>query len=118
MGVKIKISRNMPQIMAKIQAGEKAAVIAATEAVVKYGNIYVRVDQGTLEDSSLTASIPAEGKAIWDTPYAKRVYYTGEPSRDKNENASLRWADEGVRVFKKEIDQEAQNAFTKGIGEA
>lgn len=113
----VKITRNMPQIRAKIEAGTELATIAVTEAVVEYGNIFVREDQGTLKDSALIKSRPREGLAIWDPPgnYAKKVYYTGQPSKDKNPQASLMWAEKGVKTYKKELDQIAQNAFTKGM---
>lgn len=113
MGIKIK--RNMPKIMAKITAGNHAMVEAVTESVIEYGNIFVREDQGALKDSALIASRPKEGKAIWDTPYAKRVYYTGTPSKDVNPDASLQWTEKGVKTYKKEIDQVAQNAFNEGM---
>lgn len=89
--------------------------IAVTEAVIEYGNIFVREDQGTLKDSALIASRPKDGLAIWDTPYAKRAYYTGTPSTDVNPDASLQWAEKGVRTYKKELDKIAQNAFAKGM---
>lgn len=85
----IKIKPDLGKIKAKITAGTQAMKIAVTESVVEYGNIFVREDQGTLKDSALIASRPQEGKAVWDTPYAKRVYYTGTPSKDKNPDASL-----------------------------
>lgn len=90
--------------------------IAVTEAVIQYGNDYVKVDQGTLRDSALEASIPKKGLAIWDTPYAKKQYYTGKPSKKPNSLASLMWADKGVKTHKKDLDKIAQNAFNKGIG--
>lgn len=112
----VKIIRNTPQIAAKIEAGTQSMVIAVTESVVKYGNIFVRQDQGTLKKSALIESRPKEGLAIWDTPYAKRVYYTGTPSKDKNSSASLQWAEKGVKTYKREIDQVAQKAFLRGLG--
>ena len=114
MGVKIK--RNMPQIVAKIEAGCQAMIIAVTESVIEYGNKFVREDQGVLKNSALIHSKPQEGKAVWDTPYAKRMYYTGTPSKDVNPDASLMWAEKGAKTYKKELDQVAQNTFNKGIG--
>lgn len=112
----IKITRNKARIEQKISNGTQAMKIAVTESVVEYGNVFVREDQGVLKDSALISSRPQDGKAIWDTPYAKKVYYTGSPSKDKNPNASLMWAEKGVKTYKKELDQVAQNAFKKGIG--
>ena len=138
MGVKIDI--NTTQIMSKIKAGAEAATIAVTEAVIEYGNIFVREDQGVLMASSLiwtslsdttsksgwnkedfenyaaaTGSKPKQGKAIWDTPYAKRVYYTGTPSKDKNPDASLQWVEKGVATYRKELDMIADKAAKKGF---
>ena len=111
----VKIKRDMTAIQAKIQAGSDAMVAAVTEAVIEYGNIFVREDQGTLKDSALIASRPKDGLAIWDTPYAKKVYYTGTPSKDVNPDASLMWAEKGVKTHKEEIDKIAQNAFREGM---
>ena len=114
--IKVKIDVNSAAIKSKIEGGTKAMKIAVTESVVEYGNIHVRVDQGTLRDSSLIASRPVDGLAIWDTPYARKVYYTGTPSKDVNSQASLMWADKAVKKYKKELQKVAQNAFTKGFG--
>lgn len=114
MGIKIK--RNAAAIQAKIAAGEKKMIPAVTEAVIQYGNIFVREDQGTLKNSALISSRPQEGKAVWDTPYAKKVYYTGAPSTDVNPDASLMWVEKGVNTYKKELDQIAQNNFAEGMG--
>lgn len=113
MGIKIK--RNAAAIQAKIAAGEKKMVPAVTEAVIQYGNIFVREDQGTLKNSALISSRPQEGKAVWDTPYAKKAYYTGTPSTDVNPDASLMWTEKGVNTYKKELDQIAQNNFAEGM---
>lgn len=114
--VSVKVTSNKSQIGAKIKAGSKAMTIAVTKAVVAYGNIYVREDQGTLKNSALTKSEPEKGRAIWDTEYAKKMYYTGTPSKDVNPDAALMWADKGVKEHREEIDKIAQNAFEKGFG--
>lgn len=113
--MKVKIKTNTSQIKAKITAGSDLAVYAITEAIIEYGNMYVREDQGILKNSALIASRPQDGLAIWDTPYAKRMYYTGTPSKDVNPQASLMWAEKGVKTHQKELNQIAQNAFTKGM---
>lgn len=114
--IKVKVDINSTKINSRVEAGKKAMIISATEAVVKYGNIYVRVDKHKLEESALIASVPEKGLAIWDTPYAKKMYYTGTPSKDVNPNASLKWAEKGVKKHRKELNKEAQNAFEKGFG--
>ena len=37
-----------------------------------------------------TGDLP-NGLLVWDTPYAKRVYFTGTPSHDENPDAELMW---------------------------
>ena len=86
----VKIIRNMGGVRAKVEKGKQSMVEAVTEAVISYGNVFVREDQGTLMESALIASRPKDGLAIWDTVYAKRVYEEGTPSKDKNPQASLR----------------------------
>lgn len=114
MSVKIKLYEDA--IKTRIKSGTELATIAVTEAVVEYGNIFVREDQGTLKDSALKKSQPKKGLAIWDTDYAKRVYYTGTPSKDVNANASLMWAQKGIDTHKTELQEIAQNAYRKGMG--
>ena len=56
-------------------------------------NKYVRIDKGTLRKSSYSSSKPNEGLIIWNTPYARRVYYTGLPRTTVNPSASLQWCE-------------------------
>lgn len=136
----VKITRNMAAIQAKIKAGNSMMIPAVTESVIEYGNVFVPVDHGVLEASSLigttlpdtvsrkdwtpedqenysnaSGSDLEKGQAVWDTPYAKQVYYTGSPSKDNNQVASIKWVEKGVNTYKKELDQVAQNAFSKGM---
>lgn len=111
----IKILSDKNAIKKMIAFGVQSARVALTEAIIEYGNKYVRIDQGTLKDSSYIHSKPEQGLAIWNTPYAKRMYYTGHPVKDINQQASLMWAEKGVKTNKKELDSIAQNAFIKGM---
>lgn len=62
-------------------------------------NTYVRMQDGTLANS---ARIEGGGQRItWNTPYAKKMYYTGTPRRNRNPNASLRWCEVAKRKFAK-----------------
>ena len=86
-----KIEFDAKAIGARVKKGIKLGVAPLMEQVLKDSNFYCRQDQGTLIASSQIASRPKDGVLIWDTPYAKRVYFTGEPSKDVNANASLMW---------------------------
>lgn len=42
----VKIIRNMGGVRAKVEKGKQSMVEAVTEAVISYGNVFVREDQG------------------------------------------------------------------------
>ena len=111
----VRIIRNEIKIRAKIENGKKEMMIAVTEQVVKDSNIYCRQDSGTLISSSLSASRPERGQAIWDTPYALRVYYTGTPRKDVNPAASLMWVEVARAAFGGDWLRIAQKFFGEGM---
>lgn len=111
----VRITVDLSKINSKINSGSKMMMKAVAESVLEYGNIYVRVDQKTLRDSAYTTADNNSAMVVWDTDYATRVYYTGVPSKDVNAQASLMWAEKGVKTYKKELQQVAQNAFDWGM---
>ena len=78
------------------------AMFAAKEQVLTDCNYYCRQDQGTLIASALAEENNCEITISWNTPYAKRVYYTGKPSKQVNPNASLQWAEKAQDSFGKD----------------
>lgn len=106
MSAGVKVNIPVAAIAAKKRKQfDQVAKPALVHQVVKDSNYYCRRDQGTLISSSLTASQPENGLAIWDTPYAKKVYYTGTPCRDVNPNASLMWFERAKAVHKKDWEE-------------
>ena len=114
----VKVITNTADIVKRIKNASQFTKEAVTEAVVKYGNEYCPEDSGDLQRSALNHSDFKNGKAIWDTDYAKRNYYGIDYNfaHDKNPKASAMWAEKGVQNHKKEIDVIAQNAFAKEMG--
>lgn len=76
------------------------ALFALREQALTDCNYYVRKHIGTLGDTAFTRVDGMTLSVIWDQPYARRVYYTGTPSTDKNPNASLMWAEKAAAQFK------------------
>ena len=72
MGIKIKVQTNTADIIAKIQAGKAAMIPAVAEQALADCNYFARRDQGTLIQSSETASDLKNGDLVWNTPYAKK----------------------------------------------
>lgn len=111
----VTITHNKAQIERRIKAGAANAIAVTTEQIVKDSNYYCREDQGTLIASSQTASDYRSGRAVWDTPYARRVFYTGTPSKDKNANASLMWVEKARASRGKQWEKTANKAFKEGM---
>lgn len=109
MAVKIKSDR--ARIAQRVQNGTQAARAAVVEHILAtcIELELVPVAEGALRDSAQTASIPKAGKAIWDTDYAKRQYYTHATKR--------MWAQRAVDSQRKTLDLIAQKAMEKGMGE-
>lgn len=101
-------------VKAKIQRVAEAGTEMLANELLKDANYYAREDTGELIRSSIRASNIKKGELIWDTPYAKRVYYTGFPAKDRNPNASLLWAEKAskenskkyIRMLEKIVESE------------
>lgn len=92
------------------------ALFALAEQALTDCNYYVKMDQKILKGSSYYEIKPEKltVELTWDTPYAKRQYYTGKPSHTENPNASLKWADKAARRRRKDW----QEILEKGMKEA
>ena len=111
----VKIDFDAKAIRARVQKGIDKSVAPLMEQVLKDSNYYCRQDQGTLIASSQTASRPADGVLIWNTPYARRVYYVGVPSKDVNKNAELMWFQKAQSVHGNEWAALAQKTIKKEV---
>ena len=49
-------------------------------------------------------------------PYAKRVYYTGSPSKEVNPNASLMWCEKAAGTNRGDWQKIAQRLFDNALG--
>lgn len=77
----------------------KALPAVAAQALADC-NLYARDDTGRLIASSYPASDLPNGRLVWQTPYARRVYYTGAPSHKHNPSASLRWCEKAKALHR------------------
>lgn len=88
--IKLKFT---PHKKALIDGAFNKALFAMREQVLTDCNYYVRQQEGTLRASGRTFVDGTTMEVIYDTPYAKKVYYTGTPSTAVNPNASLQWCE-------------------------
>lgn len=87
----VQFTSNAPKIAKKFEGLSEKGRYLLSSQILADSNRYVRADRWTLRDSSYEKSEPAKGLLIWDTVYAKRVYFTGTPSHDQNPYAELMW---------------------------
>ena len=69
---------------------EKARYLLSSQ-ILADANKHAREDTGELIRSSQRASDLPKGQLVWDTDYARKVYFYGTPSHDKNPDAELMW---------------------------
>lgn len=89
----IRVEVNPNKIASGIKGKWGSGLYKLCSVIRQDCNRYVRIDKGTLRKSSYSASQPDKGLIIWNTPYARRVYYTGTPRTTKNALASLQWCE-------------------------
>ena len=73
--MRTRVTLNMSRVDRRIKNNIEKSLFTLSEQVLKDSNTYVPADTWTLRNSSLTSSKPSEGKLIWNTPYARRMYY-------------------------------------------
>lgn len=87
----VELTDNVEKFQKKFtELSDKARYLLSTH-ILADANKHVRAHSWELKRSSERASVPAKGELVWNTPYAKRVYYTGTPSHDENPDAELMW---------------------------
>lgn len=87
------------------------ALAPLTEQILTDSNYFARQDTGNLIASSQTASRLKEGKLVWRTPYARKAYYTGTPSKNVNPNASLQWVEVARKAYRADWQKLAQKKY-------
>lgn len=96
----MKIHVDNSKIKNRVDAARNIGMAALGEQALKDANYFCKEDSGVLIDSSRIEKDPDGVALTWNTPYVKRQYYTGQPSPDKNANASKMWAHKGEEANK------------------
>lgn len=90
------------------------ALFAAKEQILTDCNFYAREDTGMMKDTAEAHVVGDSIEVSWKQPYSATVYYTGKPSRDKNPNARLMWAEYAADVHGAEWTE----IISKGMDDA
>ena len=87
----VQLESNTKEFVERFEKlAEKARYLLSSQ-ILADSNKHARMDTGEMIFSSQRASDLPKGLLVWDTPYAKRVYFTGTPSTDRNPDAELMW---------------------------
>lgn len=98
----------------KIAEATAEVKVTFSQQVLKDSNYFIPFDTGNLRDSSLIHSDFEAGLLVWETPYARRLYFNPQYNfhKDENPNASGLWYElararflsDWVRIVQREYD--------------
>jgi len=98
MAGKFTFSFDSAAVKARIQRLNDVAIPIVAKEALKDANALARRQSGALVESSITHSDLNHGRLIWQTKYARRMYFTGKPRLNKNRRATLMWAHKAARA--------------------
>ena len=110
-----KITFDKGAVKARVNGINKKAIPVVAQEALKDANALARRQSGELVESSLINSDLEHGKLVWQTKYARRMYYTGIPRRNKNPRAVLMWAHRAAQANLAKYAR-MMNGFAKGGG--
>jgi hypothetical protein len=112
----IKIQINKDAVKAQVMGAWDKGLAILSEEILNDCNQYCKEDTGALIASSLIHSVPAEGKLIWQTPYARRQYWEIRTAyTDVNPNASWKWCEVAKTKCKKKWAKQSQRLMEMNL---
>lgn len=111
-----RLEYNPTALVQKYRNRAKVAQTILDESVLKDTEQYVRYRTGILARSARTASMIGQGKIIYDTPYARKVYYdtSSDVTRDIHPNATPKWFEESKKKNRKHWMDAVENILKGG----
>lgn len=97
----IRVTTSLGGVHAAIERKEKRMKEALGQQILKDSNYFAPQDTGALITSSAIASDLQKGVLIWDTPYARKLYWNPQLnfSTDKNPNAQGKWFEAAKSMY-------------------
>lgn len=118
MKVDVKVTVNQAALkqleQIKQQAVEMTAEAVKTDIVT---TAVVPKDKGELERSAHVVSEPGKARIVYDTPYARRLYWHPEYNfrKDRNPNARGKWMEQYHSGDKQKFVRQTFAAFVKQL---
>ena len=107
---------NKSAVEAKVMNAFNKGLAVLSEEIMNDCNQYCKEDSGTLIASSLIHSLPAQGKLIWQTPYARRQYWEIRTAyTDVNPGASWKWCEVARRRHFDRWQRQAQQLMEMNL---
>lgn len=109
--VTARVEFDPQKLVRKYQNRAKVAQIVLDESVMKDTDEFVRFRSGVLARSAQTASRIGQGAIIYDTPYARKVYYDthSHVTRDVHPKATPKWFEaskqKNIKSWTKAVDK-------------
>ena len=101
---------------ALLENSTEAGLVALGEQALTDSNEFVRVYEGDLKKSGRVERDGKDVMVTYNTPYAKRVYYTGRPSHAVNPNAVLQWIHHAQKVHGSDWLRIMTKSFSERMG--
>ena len=113
----IKVHFDANAVANKIDNALNKAQHALDQQVLKDSNYFIPFDTGELMRSSLRSSQIGQGLIVWDTPYARRLYYNPQYNfrKDKNPNAQGLWFEAAKAAHGREWAELAQKTVDDNL---
>lgn len=112
----MKIDINPGIVAAKVDGAFQKGLPLLAEEILNDCNQYCKWDIGTLAMSANVHSILAEGRLIWQTPYARRQYWSIETAyKDVNPNATWKWCEVAKQRHFNKWQQQAQKLLEMNL---
>lgn len=99
MGINVK--SDLSGVYKAIERKEKRMKEALGQQILKDSNYFAPQDTGLLIGSSVVSSNFQKLQLVWDTPYARRLYWNPQFnfSKDKNPNAQGKWYEAAKSMY-------------------
>lgn len=98
-----------------VEKTRKLSIFEVSNEFLNDSNDFIPKDTSDLERSSITHSKLDEGQLIWQTPYARRLFYNPDYnfSKDANPNARGLWAEHAKSINKNKYKDITNKQFDK-----
>lgn len=97
----IRVTTSLGGVHAAIDRKEKRVKEALGQQILKDSNYFAPQDTGALINSSIIASDLQKGILVWDTTYARKLYWNPQLnfSHDVNPNAQGKWFEAAKSIY-------------------